>query len=188
MVQLSTTYQPDSVTSQGEGQGGGGMAGLNVGSLGPLLTQLAARKDYYAQQQLARQQAEDQAARDEATYRRRFSERQYTDSRNDAHQARDRSEKERQIEQFKPTAERWMKYLPGIGPVEVAPGTFGAYAAGNVDATTDARAAAVGLKPGVVGQNLGYMTAGQSVGGSTIQPALPSDEQQNAATSQAGEG
>lgn len=55
------------------------------------------------------------------------------------------------------SATRWMKYLPGIGPVEVAEGTFGAYAAGNINAPTERHAQGVGLRPGLVGTSFSFL-------------------------------
>lgn len=161
MAQLSTTYEPNSVTSRGD-MAGGAMAGLNVGALGPLLNQLAARKAAAEAKAQADADAARQAAEEDAKWRRGFAERQYRDSRSDARLAQVRADHERAIAQFQPSEEHWFKNF-GIGkggdfggPVEVAPGTFGAYVASIPGAAgASERAAARGLTPGLAGQKIG---------------------------------
>lgn len=152
------------------GGGGGSYSGSMSGSLPgmPDMTafyQAMAAKQAEAENYKRQQQADAIARQKEAqSYERNQREnaldrerRQTSRAENMENMFKDQAQHQLGIAQTQKVAQRWMKNLPGIGPVEVAPGTFGAYAAGNIDAPTDERAASAGLRPGLVGTSFSYL-------------------------------
>lgn len=181
-MNLDTSYGDSSVTTATPGiPGSPGGGGMNLGGFGDVLNQLAQRRAYERQQQMEMEREKARLAAERQRQemdleRQRFAlqKQQMNDQRIAAMQ--DRNKRQIESQRGPQQAQRWMKYLPGIGPVEVAEGTFGAYAAGNVDTTQDAREHAIGLTPGVIGQNLGYFTAGQEHGADQTHAMDPEEQ------------
>jgi hypothetical protein len=165
----STTYQPDSVTTEvGLNPAGSGAGG--IGGFGELLNATAARRAFERdrafkadQDRIAWEQRQAEQARRDHLVQSEMGAKQHNYEMNLS-----RQDQTRAIEGGGRKAQRWMKDLPGIGPVEVAAGTFGAYAAGDVDAPTAAYDQSVGLRPGLVGTSFSYLPG---AGGAEVDPA-----------------
>jgi len=102
MARLETTYEPESVTTRADIAGGGGSGfGMDYGGFGKLLGQIAERRAWEREQQMAAAEAERRAAAEEAAWRRQMAEREFA-AREKAQRAAGRAAKQqsqRAIEQ-----------------------------------------------------------------------------------------
>ena len=157
MPTATTTYAPDSVTSVTPYSGAAG-AGTDLSGFGDLLNQAAKRRAF-----IEERDRQDRLQREE--YDRKMRERELADREHAVTASHEQANApQRAIEGPAPNTDvHWLKDFGygkfGMdmgGPVEVAPGTFGAYRASTgADAGAMARAKDLGLTPGLAGQRLG---------------------------------